>query len=79
MLNRINQFINENDEKIILTKNKLNINNYDEIYTLEDNRISLNIKGKRYLIKGNNLVLNKMQDKELLITGEVLSIEVINE
>lgn len=76
MLNRLKDYINEDSFKINIYKNKINIVNYLDIITLEDNRISLKYQEGMIIIKGNNLSVNKLLDNEILITGEIKSVEL---
>lgn len=78
MLNKISEYINDNKFRIILYEDKVNIINYKKIITLENNYISILTSNKKILIKGNNLVLNKLLDSEMLIKGNINSVEVID-
>lgn len=79
MFNRINNFIKDNEFIINLFEDKIYIKNYQRLVTLENNYISLYTNKKKIIIKGKNMNLNKILDKELLIIGEFVSIEVIDE
>lgn len=79
MLKKINNYINDNNFKLSLYKNKLNIVNYKKILSLEENYISILLEKKKLIIKGSNLFLIKILDNELLIKGNIKSIEVIDE
>ena len=79
MFNRINNFIKDNEFIINLIEDKIYIKNYQRLVTIEKNNISLNTNKKKIIIKGKNMILNKILDKELLIIGEFVSIEVIDE
>ena len=79
MFNRINNFIKDNEFIINLFEDKIYIKNYQRLVTLENNYISLYTNKKKIIIKGKNINLNKILDKELLIIGEFVSIEVIDE
>lgn len=79
MLKEINNYINDNNFKLSLYKNKLNIVNYKKLLSLEENYISVLLEKKKLIIKGNNLLLIKILDNELLIKGNIKSIEVIDE
>ena len=79
MFNKINNFIKDNEFIINLFEDKIYIKNYQRLVTLENNYISLYTNKKKIIIKGKNMNLNKILDKELLIIGEFVSIEVINE
>lgn len=79
MLKKINNYINDNNFKLSLYKNKLNIVNYKKLLSLEENYISILLEKKKIIIKGSNLFLIKILDNELLIKGNIKSIEVIDE
>jgi sporulation protein YqfC len=79
MFNKINNFIKDNEFIINLFEDKIYIKNYQRLVTLENNYISLYTNKKKIIIKGKNMNLNKILDKELLIIGEFVSIEVIDE
>ena len=79
MFNKIKNYINDKDFKLTFYKDKLNIINYISIISLEDYRISIIIPSGRLIIKGNDLFLNKLYDNELLILGNITSIEVEND
>ena len=69
----------ENEFKITILKDKINIVNYDRIINLTDNEVSLKIENTRIKIYGNNLMLNKLLDREILLTGKVSKVEFIYE
>ena len=79
MINNIRNFINDNEFRLTLFKDMVNVINYSKIISLEENYISIIANEKKILIKGNNLVLKKILDNELLIKGIINSIEVVNE
>ncbi len=76
MLNRLKDYINDDSFKINIYKNKINVVNYLDIITLEESRISLKYQQGMIIIKGNNLSVNKLLDNEILITGEIKSVEL---
>ena len=65
----------ENEFKITILKDKINIVNYDRIINLTDNEVSLKIENTKVKIYGNNLMLNKLLDREILLTGKVSKVE----
>lgn len=79
MFNRISNFIKDDDFEATIFSNKIHIKNYTRIISLEKNYISLYASNKKLIMKGNNLKLNKILDDEILIIGEITSIEVKNE
>ncbi len=79
MLKKINNYINEKEFRINIYKNKINIINYTKIISLEDTFISVLTNNKKIIVKGKNLILLKILENELLIKGELKSLEVIDE
>jgi len=70
ILNKINNYINENEFKIVVTKNYIDIVNYIEILDFNSNRISIKNSDGIIIIVGTNLVISKMVEDEILVTGE---------
>lgn len=79
MFNELMNFINNKDFKIILYKNMLNIINYEKIISIEEEYISIKKDNTIIRLKGEKLFLKKILDNELLITGKIKSVEVIDE
>ncbi len=76
MFSRLQDYIVDNEFRLTLFNNRIYAINYSEILSLESDRISFKVADGRIVVKGNNLTLNKLLEKEVLIGGEVLSIEV---
>ena len=76
MFNKIKEYINDNEFRVTIFKDRVYIVNYLQILGLEEERISLLIPDGRLIIKVLNLHLNKLLDNELLISGKVLLVEV---
>ncbi len=79
MFNYISNYINDKEFRFTVYEDKIHIINFNRIITLEDNLISLLSNNKKINIKGLNLVLLKLVDNELLIKGNITSIEVLND
>lgn len=79
MLDRLNNYIEDKKFKLIYEDNLIDIINYTRLITIEDNYISLYINNKKIIIKGKKLILKKLLDNELLLNGEVTSLEVVND
>lgn len=71
----IKSYIFENDTKITITNNKLNITNYIDIGHFDSDKIVVKLKDKNIVIKGTELVVSKLLDSEILITGRFNDIE----
>ena len=79
MLDRLNNYIDDKKFKLIYEDNLIDIINYTRLITIENNYVSLYINNKKIIIKGKELILKKLLDNELLLNGEVTSLEVVND
>lgn len=79
MLDRLNNYIDDKKFKLIYEENLIDIINYTRLITIENNYVSLYINNKKIIIKGKKLILKKLLDNELLLNGEVTSLEVVND
>ena len=79
MLDRLNNYIEDKKFKLIYEDNLIDIINYTRLITIENNYVSLYINNKKIIIKGKKLILKKLLDNELLLNGEVTSLEVVND
>ena len=75
MFDKIRTYIKDNEFRLILFNDRVYITNYEEILTLNNKRISVNSGTNLIVIKGEGLILNKLLDKEVLITGQIFTIE----
>ena len=79
MLDRLRNYIDDKKFKLIYEDNLIDIINYTRLITIENNYVSLYINNKKIIIKGKELILKKLLDNELLLNGEVTSLEVVND
>lgn len=79
IINRLNNYINETDYKIIITDSYINIINYSEIIDFNSTRISVRHGGGVTCIVGTDLVVSKMVEDEILITGKFTMINLKGE
>ena len=75
MLNKIKDYINDQEFRMTIFNDRIHIINYLKILSLEDERVSFLTTKGRVIIKGKNLCLNKLLDDEVLVSGKVLNIE----
>lgn len=75
MFEKIREYIKDEEFRLVLFKDRVYITNYLEIITLNDKRISINNGNNLIVIKGEELILNKLLEREVLITGKILTIE----
>jgi sporulation protein YqfC len=69
-------YIKDNEFKINIMKNKINIVNYINLLSMSETRVSLTSKMGRIIIKGEELTVKKLLNKEILIEGNILTIEI---
>ena len=74
--NNIERYLIDTEFKIIIKNNYLNIINYKEIVDFSPNQIIVKIKNKLINIIGDNLIVSQMQNNEVLITGNINTIEL---
>ena len=77
MINKIVNYIKDDNFQFKYIDNSINIVNYQEIKTLSENLISLIDKNNHLLIiRGEKLILKRMVSDEVLIKGIIKSIEL---
>ena len=79
MLRRVYEFVKDEEFRFTVFNNRIHVVNYKKINTLNSDYILIESDDRRVGIKGSNFVLNKMLDREILVIGNVKSIEVIYE
>lgn len=75
IINGIRSYVTENELKITILNNKINIVNYKDIGHFDSNKIVVKVENGEIIIKGNDLVVSKLMNDEILITGEFNNIE----
>ena len=75
MIDKIRDYIRDDEFRLTIFKDRLHIINYLEILTLSNNHISIDTGDNLIVIKGENLILNKLLDNEILITGKIYTVE----
>lgn len=76
MFDKLREYIKDDEFRLTVFEDRVYAINYEKILSLEDERISIKAKKFRIIIKGKNLTLKKLLDNEILISGEVINIEV---
>lgn len=76
MIKNLRSIVYDEIFKIIILKNKINIINYLDILIFEDELIQIQSKEGLIKIKGTNLTINKLYNNELLIEGNIKSVEL---
>jgi len=75
IINGIRSYILENELKITIVNNKINIVNYKDIGHFDSNKIVVKVDNGEIIVKGNDLVVSKLMSCEILITGNFSNIE----
>lgn len=76
IFDRINNYINEENFKITIGINYVNIINYTKILDFNSNLISIKYNDIIIDIAGTNLVVNKMLKDEILIKGNIDNVKL---
>ena len=74
---RIDNYLCDNEYKIIIKSNQINIVNFDEIIDFSPTKISIRYQRKNVIIEGENLIISKMIEEEVLIIGTISQIRII--
>ena len=72
----LTKYIEDNVYKITIFNNCVNVNNYQDIKDFSDTKIVINHSNGTTIITGTNLTITKLLDKELLITGNIYSLNL---
>lgn len=80
-MRNIREYIKNDNFKITIIKNKIDIENYLDIGSISDNEIIILIDNEKIKIKGKKLKITKLLNNEILILGEFNNIifEGLNE
>lgn len=76
LINKLDRYLCDQEYKIIIKENYVDIINYDEIVDFSLTKISLKYKNKIIIIEGTNLIISKMIDNEVLINGKLSNIRI---
>lgn len=75
IINNIREYINEEKCKIVIFDNKVYISHYTDIKSFDANKFILEIPDKIITVNGKNISIQKLTTNELLISGDINSIE----
>ena len=77
--NCIKSYILDNEFKIIILNNKINITNYLEMGHFDNNKVIVRYlnqnKEKTLVVNGKNLIVSRLKSKEVLVEGNINNIE----
>ena len=75
IINGIRSYILDNDLKITIVNNKINIVNYKDIGHFDSDKVIVKVEKGQIVVKGSDLVVSKLMNSEILITGNFSNIE----
>jgi len=73
---KLKNYIMEDEFEIKIVKNKINIINYISIGHFDSNKVIVNGPINMVVINGDNLVVSKLLKDEILITGNIKTLEL---
>ncbi len=79
MFERVDNFLNDREFRFTIYENKIHIINFKRIISLEENNASFQSDKKIIHVTGTDLVVRRLLDEEIIITGTISKIEVLNE
>ena len=60
IFNKLENYLNEQEYKMVIRDNQINIVNYDEIVDFSSNKIIVKNRANLNIIEGKNLTISKM-------------------
>lgn len=69
-------YVRDNEFRMLILENKIDIVNYLDLLSMTEERISLSTNMGRIIVHGNNLSVKKLLNQEILIIGKFTSIEM---
>ena len=76
LIDNFREFLLEEDLRINIYKNRINIVNYITIHKFTNNLVMIKHDLGDIFVNGENLVVKKLLNKELLIEGTIKSVEL---
>lgn len=76
LVRKVRDYLLDDEFKMILLNNKINISNYEKIEYLDDNKVIVKYEKGKISIKGENITVSKLLNNEILITGSIKEIEM---
>ena len=77
ILNDIKTFIKEDEFKLTILNNRINVVNYTNVSHFETNEIKIFHASGEIKLIGTSLVITKLMNDELLIVGNIDRIELV--
>ncbi len=76
LIKNFRSYLLEDEFRINVSKDKIDIINYNTIGQIDDNKIIIYYDEGTIIINGKNLTLLKMLDDEILISGTIKNVEL---
>lgn len=76
MFKKLKNYILDNEFKITLLTNKVDIVNYIDIDHFDSNKIMVRYENGLVIIRGEDLIIAKLLHDEILIVGKVKGLEL---
>lgn len=76
IVRKVRDYLLDEEFKIIILKNKINISNYEKIEYLDNDKVIIKYIDGKINIKGERLTVSKLLNQEILITGSIKEIEM---
>lgn len=77
MLRRVYEYVKDEEFRFTVYNDRIHFINFLKINTLNSDYVLIESNDRKISIKGKNLILNRLLEKEVLIIGDIYSIEVI--
>ena len=77
MVDNIKNFLYDQKYFISFFDNSIHVFNYIDLIELTTTKIVLKLELFNVVIKGKNLKVKQMVEKELVVTGEIYSVELV--
>jgi len=79
MFYKVRNYIEDHEFHLDIYENKIHIINYKKIISLQSEKIIVLLENRKIILNGQNFSLNKLLDEEVLIEGNLISLEMKNE
>ncbi len=76
MLKKLQNYILDNEFKMVVLTNKVDIVNYIDIDHFDSNKIIVRYNNGVVIVKGEDLIISKLLTDEILINGKLKTIEM---
>ena len=76
LVRKVRDYLLDDEFKMILLKNKINISNYEKIEYLDTDKVIIKYENGKVSIKGENITVSKLLNNEILISGSIKEIEM---